>query len=171
MVAAVLGSTAPVALASCVEIPETEEGIRRATTVFVGQVIETDNLRRWVLVDVEDVWKGEVADRVEVHAGPPDPPGPMQVASSGDRHYKLDKTYLFVLSDRTEPFRDDNCSATTVWGPRLAQYDPTPDEPQRIDVVNPGLGGGIPGETVARWAVIIFSLVVFLFAMTRGAND
>ena len=118
------------------------------------------------------MWKGDVLDRVEVRAGPPDPPGPTQVGSSGDRHYKIGESYLFVLRDRASPFRDDNCSATTVWGPRLAQYDPTPAVLSAINPVHPRrIDGGITARTATRLFVIALSLLVLILALMRNVND
>jgi hypothetical protein len=167
----VLPSTA---LASCAELPSTSEAIAKARTVFVGTVDHVENLRRWVEVDVADVWKGEVGDRVEVRAGPPDPPGPIQAGSSGDRSYKLGESYLFVLWDRSEPFRDDNCSATTQWGPELGEFNPSPGEaaaPAPRDLVNPRIDKGIAPEAIARWAVLVFSCIVLMVAVGRSTND
>lgn len=163
-----------VATASCGEVPSIGKGMADARTVFVGTVIDVENARRWVRVEVEDVWKGKVGDQAEVRAGPADPPGPISSASSIDRTYKLGETYLFVLWDRTSPFSDSSCSATTRWGPRLAQFDPTPEgpesEPGLIGVPGPESDGTEP-ETVLRWFVVGFSVFVFVIAMVRSTND
>ena len=162
------------AQASCGEFPRLPVALEDARTVFVGTVTEVENARRWVQVDVEDLWKGEAPERVEVRAGPADPPGPMQVASSNDRTYKLGETYLFVLWDTTEPFADSFCSATTRWGPRLAQFDPTPAEsdasrgPHPLTGVRQGPGFG---ENSARWVVVGFSIVVFALAVAVGTRS
>ena len=170
--ASVLFLAAP-ASASCGEPPSIARGLRDGRTVFVGTVIEIENARRWVEVDVHDIWKGDVGVRAEVRAGPADPPGPVQAMSSIDRTYKLGETYLFVLYDGTDPFDDSACSATTKWGPRLAQFDPNGDG--KLELIDGGAnlgeeGRGIDGETGARWAVIAFSIVVIALAIGRATR-
>ena len=115
------------ARASCIGPPPTREAIREVPAVFVGTVVEIANMRRWVTVEVLDVWKGQVDPEVEVRAGPKDPPGPTRVASSVDRHYRLGETYLFFpYRGDGEIFRDSNCSRTTRYEPSLERFRPTP---------------------------------------------
>jgi hypothetical protein len=113
------------ARASCIAPPPIPKAIRQAPAVFVGTVVEVTNMRRWVTVEVSDVWKGDVEDLVEVRAGPKDPPGPGGVATSVDRHYRLGETYFFVPYKATGPiFRDTNCSRTTRYEPALDRFKP-----------------------------------------------
>lgn len=117
-----LGTTAH---ASCIGPAPIRKAIRQAPAVFVGTVVVVTNMRRWVTVEVSDVWKGDVEDLVEVRAGPKDPPGPGGVATSVDRHYRLGETYFFVpYRAAGSIFRDTNCSRTTRYEPALDRFKP-----------------------------------------------
>lgn len=99
--------------------------IREAHAVFVGTVVDTANMRRWVIVDVSEVWKGDVEPEVEVRAGHKDPPGPAGVVSSVDRHYRDGETYLFLpYRGDGKVFSDNSCSSTTRYRPQLDRFKP-----------------------------------------------
>ena len=113
------------AVASCAGPVPIRRAIDDAPAVFVGTVTELENMRRWATVEVTDVWKGMVDDVVEVRAGPKDPPGPISTVTSIDRHYRRGREYLFVVyRGRGSPFRDNNCSRTTRYEPRLDRFRP-----------------------------------------------
>lgn len=111
--------------ASCAELPPMRKAIREAPAVFVGTVVHTENMGRWVIVDVSEVWKGDVEPELEVRAGPKDPPGPMGVASSVDRHYRDGETYLFLpYRGDGKVFGDNSCTRTTLYRPQLDRFKP-----------------------------------------------
>ena len=104
-----------------------DEAISDSAATFVGTVSALENDRRWATVDVLEAWKGgtRVSAEVLVKAGPKDPPGPSGVATSTDRRYRLNETYLFVVyGGQGSTFRDSNCSRTTRFSPRLARFRP-----------------------------------------------
>lgn len=110
----IAAAAASPAVASCAAPPPLARAIEDAPTVFVGTVTDTSNDDRWAVVDVSDVWKGDVAAQVEVRGGPENPPGPTNVASSIDRTFRDGETYLFLPRDDGDTvFRDDSCSSTT----------------------------------------------------------
>lgn len=132
------------ARASCAGVPPTKRAVREARTAFVGTVTETTNGGRWATVEVSEVWKGDAAPVVEVRGGPEDPPGPTNVVSSIDRHFREGKTYLFVPGAGSETvFRDDNCSATTGYAKRLDRFRPRafPLDDVRTGIADDGAAG------------------------------
>lgn len=111
--------------ASCGVSPRMKVSIAAARAVFVGTVDGLTNSDRWADVAVTEVWKGDVEPRVEVRAGPKDPPGPGGVATSVDRTYKEGKTYLFIpYKGSGALFRDNACTATTEYRPTLDRFRP-----------------------------------------------
>jgi hypothetical protein len=124
--AVLVAALAGPARASCAGVPPVRRAVREARTAFVGTVTETTNSGRWATVEVAEVWKGDAEPLVEVRGGPKDPPGPMNVASSTDRHFREGKTYLFLpqaVSERV--FRDDICTATTGYREGLERFRPS----------------------------------------------
>ncbi|MDP9334058.1 MAG: hypothetical protein M3Q30_12235 [Actinomycetota bacterium] len=111
----------------------------RADLVVVGVVTRVTNRDRWATVAVEEVWKGTWSERrVNVRAGPADPPGgTTEAASSVDRSYVLGTRYLMFASDPKAHgwvaswgadgrFEDNNCSATQPYvAATLDRFRPT----------------------------------------------
>ena len=119
-----------------------------APAVFVGTVAAVENHGTWAIVDVIEVWKGVVDDRVEVRAGPKDPPGPISVATSVDRSYREGKTYLFLpYAGSGGRFKDNACTATSVYRPELERLrpaslaGPSPSPSPSSDTGPPSEGG------------------------------
>lgn len=113
------------ARASCAGVTSVRRALRDARIAFVGTVTATTNEGRWATVEVTEVWKGDVDARVEVRGGPKDPPGPMSVISSVDRHYRDGRTYLFLpYAGHGDTFRDNVCTATTRYADRLERFRP-----------------------------------------------
>lgn len=133
------------ASASCGEIPTIETALAESETVFVGTVTSLENGRRWATVEVEDVWKGEIVSaEVEVRAGPGDPPGPQNVATSADRHYKLGRQYLFFpFRGDGAVYRDNACTATSAFRPALESFRP----PSALEV-SPSATAGPDGTAI-----------------------
>lgn len=129
-------------LASCVAPPPMAQAIEDAHAVFVGTVVDTSNGDRWATVRVSEVWRGQVADLVEVRGGPKDPPGPLHVASSADRTYRDGQTYLFLPfgADGDDVFHDDSCSSTVRYGDGFERF-----RPSGAAAPPPGAGPG-PGD-------------------------
>ncbi len=146
------------AAASCAAPPPLRAALEDAPTAFVGAVVETTNGDRWATVEVSEVWAGEAGDVVEVRGGPKDPPGPMNVASSGDRTFRTGKTYLFVPSGgEGGVFQDDICSSTRGYTEELDDLRPAsaaaPDGPSIADdrgsILWWGVGAAVLGALVA----------------------
>ncbi|MDQ3913954.1 MAG: hypothetical protein M3323_01295 [Actinomycetota bacterium] len=127
LLAAIMSASfAPAARASCAGLPPMRQALRDAPAAFVGAVVATTNDGRWATVEVSEVWKGDVDARVEVRGGQADPPGPINVASSVDRHYREGKTYLFVPhAGSGSTFKDNSCTSTTAYRAALARFRPT----------------------------------------------
>lgn len=127
----ILVTTMTPARAMCQDQGPMPEAIQKASAVFVGEVVDVTNRRRWAQVDVVSVWKGKVDERVEVRGGPKDPPGPIFLASSIERTYRDGQTYLFVVYRGGSPrgtgsiFRDSQCTPTTRYRPELERFNPT----------------------------------------------
>ncbi len=172
-----------VASASCVQAPPTGEGVRAARVVFVGTVMATTNADRWATVAVEEVWKGsDIPAEVEVRAGPKDPPGPMSVASSNDRTYRAEKTYLFVIETRKAPavFTDSACSLTTPYREDLERFkprsatSPSSDSAEPVATDDPSTddpSSGVPWWVVATLIGAGLAAVLLFLRSSRGSSD
>lgn len=147
------------------------DAIRDASAVFVGNVVEVTNFRRWATVDVVDVWKGDASEQTEVRAGPKDPPGPSRTVTSIDRTYRDGQTYLFVVySGNGTIFRDNSCSRTTLYRPELERFNPNPASSPRPSASDPTPTADPAAEDAEgdRWPLVIAVIVVLaagLFAM------
>ena len=107
---------APFALASCVELPPIEESFASAPVVFTGTVVAVDQGGRVAEVEVETVYKGEVAAVVTMLGGQSLEPN---VTTSVDRSFSLGVTYAFFPVNATQPFEDNACTATSPLTPEL----------------------------------------------------
>ena len=135
----VIVGAAPPADASCAAPTTLAEEIQRADLVVVGVVAAVENRDRWATVAVEEVWKGAWTEgRLNVRAGPADPPGGTTHAmSSVDRTYVVGTRYLIFASDpkahRWVPswgsdgrFEDNNCSESQPYvAATLDRFRPT----------------------------------------------
>lgn len=103
--------------------------------VFVGKVVKLANENRWATFAVEEVWKGHLQEsRIEVRAGPPNPPGGLFYRTSGDRTFARGTRYLvfpsFVPEGGEErwgvasTWTDDLCSPTREYQPAMAAFRP-----------------------------------------------
>lgn len=164
-----LGAPSP-ASASCLAPPELGVAIAEADAVFVGVVVDVSNRQRNAVVEVEEVWKGEVDERVEVRGGPQG----NNVVSSVDTAYKEDERYLFIPYEGSgDSFRDNACTSTQPYEDDLADLrpadaaapaSPSPsgtdevlDEDEARDVAAPPARGRwiIPGILVLLVAVAL----------------
>ena len=124
LLAAILAAAAPAtsAIASCVAPRPLPDEIQSAAVVFVGTVVYTADGDRQAHVKVESIWKGApLPAYVDVDGSPVS--GPF-AASSIDRRYESGVRYLFVLYSASQPFQDNNCSATQQFSPTMATYVP-----------------------------------------------
>ena len=132
---AVLLAASP-ASASCAAAPTVEQGLSTSDLVFVGTVKTLTNRGRWPTFQLEQLWKGTPGtNRIEVHAGPADPPGPNEVATSVDRTYELGVRYLVMARDpeaagfqrlygSSNRYEDNICSATRPYATALDCFRP-----------------------------------------------
>lgn len=182
---AVLVLSGPGAWASCAAPEPFAKAFDSAPAVFTGTVIGLDNGRRWATVDVDELWTGDaIPPEVEVRAGPQDPPGPTNVGSSVERHFRMGARYLFVPYRRNGSiFRDNNCTRTTVFRPALERLrppgaeamhpsrTPTPasDESPTSASDDPG-DSGTPWAPIALGAVAVVAAGTLLFRATRSKS-
>lgn len=169
-------SSSPAAAKCAGQVP-TRQTIADASAVFVGTVVELENMKRWATVEVVDVWSGSVDAVVVVRAGPKDPPGPISAASDIDREYRLGQEYLFVpYHGEGARFRDNNCTSTTRYETRLdrlrpasaAYVSPTPDGTPARDVDETrGDGAGSNAWWIGAAALISGLGASMLFFRTR----
>ena len=129
LVVVVSGLTAvPVALAQtvgtsdCGEPPPIEKAVF-SDLVFVGRVTDLAHDGRSAIVEVTEVWRGDVQTPVVVNGGPnPEDPG------EDDRTFDLGATYLFIPGQLDSLARgvvtDSICSSTTLWTDDLARLRP-----------------------------------------------
>ena len=129
LVVVVSGLTAvPVALAQtvgtsdCGEPPPIERAVF-SDLVFVGRVTDLAHDGRSAIVEVTEVWRGDVPTPVVVNGGP----NPADPAES-DRLFDLGVTYLFIPGQLDSLARgvvtDSICSSTTLWTDDLARLRP-----------------------------------------------
>ncbi|MCI0584390.1 MAG: hypothetical protein L0227_16135 [Chloroflexi bacterium] len=98
------------ALADCQMAGPLDEAIAGAEVVFVGRVSEIDAGGRSAAVEVAEVWKSDVTNRIVVDGGL-DPANPAE----DDRTFELGVTYLFVPNVVDGHPVDGICTATTPW--------------------------------------------------------
>ena len=170
------------ALASCGPAPRYNKAIHQAPAVFVGEVVQLSNARRWATVDVTEGWKGglQPGDRVEVRAGPKDPGPALDSVTTVDRYYRAGRTYLFVPYRRHgSVFRDNACTRTTLYRPELQRFrpagfavaSPTPSVTQETDPKRTPTGRGMSDFqwlVAGPFAVVLGGLVVFLLVRRRA---
>ena len=130
VVLAALGLSTGRAVASCAAPVPLDQAIAEASNVFVGTVAELRFDDRFAVFDVEDVWKGDLPDRVEVNGGPSivdlESAGDgVSVATSVDRTYRLGERYLVVSHGLDQDVLADNaCSATREYADDLVDFRP-----------------------------------------------
>ena len=100
---------APV-LADCQLAPPLDKAVNGGTLVFVGRVDSIDNGGRTADVTVQEVWRGDVADRAVVDGGL-DPVNPAE----DDRTFEVGVTYVFLPASVDGRLVDSICSATVPW--------------------------------------------------------
>jgi hypothetical protein len=156
------------AVASCAAPPPMAQAIDDAHAVFVGTVVDTSDGDRWATVRVSEVWRGDVAERVEVRGGPADPPGPLEAASSVDRTYREGEAYLFLPfgADGNKVFHDNSCSSTTPYGDGFERFRPRGAAP-------PAPGPAPPDDvSFSPWwgAIAVAVVVAQVWAWRRRAT-
>ena len=138
VLAVLLGVPAP-ASASCGSPPELEVAVRESDVVFVGVVTEVSNRQRNAIVFVEDVWKGNVGDEVEVRGGPQTP----NEITSVDTAYREGIRYIFFPHDGSgDLFRDNACTSTQPYDASFEELRPAAAEDTTTP--SPTAGGSSP---------------------------
>ena len=119
--------TATPASASCIVAPGTlRQRLETAPHLFVGTVTRLGGGNRAAEVQVESTWRGDAEGTVQVAGGETD----AGAASSVDRTYEMGRRYLFVPYDRSGgAFRDNICTDTRPWRPRLERLRPEGAQP------------------------------------------
>lgn len=131
----VAGFTVPLLLgsepasASCAPPVGIADGIARADVVVVGTVVSARSDNRVATVRVEEVWKGDVGETLEVFGGP----AAENALTSVDRNYEVGRRYLLFAGEPAAHgypaisggrYEDNNCSTTQLWADSLSQYRP-----------------------------------------------
>ena len=156
------------AMASCAELPAVPDAFAQAEAVFSGTVETVEMGGRLATVAVDLVWKGEVADQVQVQGTDMLDPN---MATSVDRSYLAGFNYVFFVTVGGVGFVDNACTATQeatsdliaqldeVHGgpgsaPRAAPSQPEPAASSPFDLVGvafaAGVGLMVVGAVVAR---------------------
>lgn len=156
------------AMASCIEPPPLPDAYAQAEAVFSGTVETVEMLGRLATVSVDLVWKGEVADEVQVQGTDMLDPN---MATSVDRSYQPGFNYVFFVTVGGVGFVDNACTSTQETGSDLiAQLDevrgspgsapqsspslPEPAASSSLDLVWVAFGAGVAlmvvGAVVAR---------------------
>ena len=168
----VLVDTATPAFASCAAPVAVEQALADSDLVFVGTVVGLTNERRWATFKVDELWKGTPGSRqVEVRAGPEDPAGPNQAASSVDRRYGAGGRYLVFARDPRahdfspiwgpgSRFEDNNCSATQPYVAALGRYRPVTTQPLPAAAPPKAAARSLPDADNAAWGLILLLLGV-----------
>ncbi len=123
------------ALASCAPPVPLDQALADAPTVFVGTVVELRFDDRFAVFDVEDVWKGDLPDRIEVNGGPAladleSLDKGTYMSTSVDRTYRLGERYVVVSYGLDQTALTDNvCSATQEYTDHLTQFRPADAHP------------------------------------------
>ncbi len=116
------------AVASCVAPPPVDEGFALAGAVFSGTVESIDFDGRLATVNVDIVWKGDVAARVDVQGTSELTPN---AGTSVDRSYQPGEWMVFFVEPGGVGFVDNACTLTQVLDPDLVAV---------LDEINGGPG-------------------------------
>jgi hypothetical protein len=156
------------ALASCIEPPPLPDAYAGAEAVFSGTVDAVDMGGRLATVTVDLVWKGEVADEVQVQGTDM---LEANMITSVDRTYQPGFNYVFFVTVGGVGFKDNACTLTQeTTADVVAQLDevrgspgsapassPTEAEPETssgLDLVWVAFGAGVAlmvvGAVIAR---------------------
>ena len=155
-------------LASCIEPPPLPDAYAGAEAVFSGTVDAVDMGGRLATVTVDLVWKGDVADEVQVQGTDMLDPN---MITSVDRTYQAGFNYVFFVTVGGVGFKDNACTFTQeTTADLVAQLDdlrgspgsapassPTQAEPETssgLDLVWVAFGAGVVlmvvGAVIAR---------------------
>jgi hypothetical protein len=119
LVAAALLVIATPAHARCTNPPAPKEALASHEVVFVGRVLETVELGRVAVVEVESIWKGgDIIGVTQVEGGAGDSP------SREDLTFETGLQYVFFPRNDQPPFRADGCTGTTELTPEVARLEP-----------------------------------------------
>jgi hypothetical protein len=104
-------ATAGTAVAQCPPVQPTEFAIDSATTVFVGQVVATEDQGTTAEMRVLSVWKGrDLPETVQVSGS-----AGSATTSSDARRFDVGRSYLVIPENSREPFLATACNATQAY--------------------------------------------------------
>jgi len=166
--------TGGAAQASCFRPPDVEADLESSDLVFVGLATDLATENRWVMVRIEERWKGDPGgDRAEVRAGPGGGTGG-QAATSIDRTYVAGERYLVFASDLSRRpgagvdfcagarWVDSACSATRPYESSLDRFRPAANAgPVSYE------SGGSVATAVILGAVVILAAGAMVAAALR----
>jgi hypothetical protein len=120
---------------SCIDVQRTEEQrdaefraeYGRAIAVFVGRVMRDDGYE--AVFEVQQVWKGDLSERVALQTGQRPANPEISIISSGDYHFGKGKTYLVFAYGSALRMKSQCCSPSAL--ARLkSMVTPKPPHPQ-----------------------------------------
>jgi hypothetical protein len=158
------------AMASCIEPPPLPDAYARAEAVFAGTVDGVDLGGRLATVTVELVWKGEVAEKVQVQGTDMLDPN---MITSVDRTYQAGFTYVFFVTVGGVGFMDNACTSTQeMTADLVAQLDEVRGSPGSAPVSSPtrpepGTSSGFDLVWVAFGAGVALMVVGAVIARRR----
>jgi len=173
LIAAILGALAfsQPAAASCMILPPLDKALADASVVFVGTAMETKHDGRVATFEVEQVWKGSVAELVVVNGGGPSIKEMERaeakggsIATSVDRAYETGVRYLVLpWHVRGQVMRDNACSSTQPYTAKLASHAPPgatpPADKSNADAASSGLAATNSQDGgVHPWEVLLVAL-------------
>jgi hypothetical protein len=156
-----------VALADCMAPPSVQEAVETADIVFLGTVTQTSNHDSWAAVAVDEVWRGpDQPATVVVRGGPAG-----NMATSVDRAYKADVTYLFFpYADETGALADNSCTNTVEWSVDLAPLRPEGAR-EPIGATQPEEGFDVGGLVAPLGVAVLVGGALLLAGLAaRGRN-
>ncbi len=129
--------------------PPLELGLAEAPTIFVGTVIDLANQGRTATFEVEEVWKGTVAEEAVVIGGPIG-----NAFTSVDRTFEADTRYLVVpAGEAGSSFEDNACTLTQPFTQELARLRPADSHPPTSE-----LGTEEEAAPFPSWAIVAVGL-------------
>jgi hypothetical protein len=124
-------------------------GLADAPTVFVGTVISLANQGRTATFDVEEVWKGKVAEEAVVIGGPIG-----NAFTSVDRSFEEGTRYLVVpVRGAGSSFEDNACTLTQPFTQEVATFRPEDSHPPTAELPTEEEAAPFPS-----WAIVAVGL-------------
>ena len=148
----------------CAPPPPLDQAVATSEVVFVGTVVATGFEGRSATVQVQEVWRGDIAETVTVDGGQ----NPAALGED-DRVFDLGVKYIFLPTHRDGRLIDSVCGPTVQWAEAanaLRPADAHAPSPVTADGSNPLAFLGDLATPLLTAALVGGGL--FLFAMVVG---